>query len=794
MQRTLSFSLLSFLIIIFLLSACSGAEDRKTKYFNRGMELYEQGNYVKARLEFKNVLQIDPKDVQAYYMSAQIEEKEEKWSNAYALFLRTVELDPKHAKAQVHLGRLYALSGKPEKALESARVALDIDPADSTALALKGLARLRMGEKESAITELEAAIEVDPRNLDALSLLSTLYADQNQMDKAIDLAKKGLKQHPDRMASHLLLAGLYEKAGNSEMALEMLKKIIQLRPTELQYRIRLASYYLGKQQPSDAKKVLELTVKELPQNTDAKLALVELLNKLGDKAQAETTLKQFVTQSPQAYPLQLALATLYTQTNRQEEAKSILHNVIEQVDSTTEGLNARVALAKLLISEKMPDQALELVEATLKINPKEKEALLLRAAISLETNDQAGSIADLRTLLNEDPSYVRAYRLKARVHLKKNEIALARQSLENAIKVRPQEAAANYELAELLLKTGKLDDAAVVLVKMQRFAPDDLKILQTLAKIHIQQKSWSEVEKISADLKAKQPSNALGYYYAGLAQQDAGHHIEAIAEFERSLKLRPKATEPLIALAKSQLAIEQPDTALQRVQMVIDANPDHFHALNLKGEILLAQKQYEAAEASFDRVINLQPKWATPYKNLVKLKLIGNDTSEVLSVLTSGYEMTQDPLLGLALGSRYEQAGMIEEAQQIYEKLLDQKPDFTVAANNLAMLLIKGKSDQASLDRALELAKDFQISDNPVHLDTLGWIYLKRGELEKSVAVLERAARAKPSIPEIDYHLGVAYHRLGRTVDAIKKLKIATASNVQFEGLAEAKVLLDKLQ
>ena len=56
------------------------------------MALYEQGNYTKARLEFKNVLQIDPKDAQSYYMFATIEEKNQNWRKAYALFLRTTEL------------------------------------------------------------------------------------------------------------------------------------------------------------------------------------------------------------------------------------------------------------------------------------------------------------------------------------------------------------------------------------------------------------------------------------------------------------------------------------------------------------------------------------------------------------------------------------------------------------------------------------------------------------------------------------------------------------------------------
>ena len=42
------------------LAGC-GEEDRAETYLQRGQELFDQGNLVKARLEFKNALQIDPK-------------------------------------------------------------------------------------------------------------------------------------------------------------------------------------------------------------------------------------------------------------------------------------------------------------------------------------------------------------------------------------------------------------------------------------------------------------------------------------------------------------------------------------------------------------------------------------------------------------------------------------------------------------------------------------------------------------------------------------------------------------
>ncbi|MFC1362957.1 MAG: tetratricopeptide repeat protein, partial [gamma proteobacterium symbiont of Ctena orbiculata] len=139
--------LLSLIIISLLLllgTACADKTESKQKYFDRGMELFEQGNFTKARLEFKNVLQIDPKDANAYYMFGQIEEKEENWPKAYALFLRATELDPRHVDAQVHLGTIFALAGETEKALAAADAALEVKPNDAAAMVLKGFVKAKM--------------------------------------------------------------------------------------------------------------------------------------------------------------------------------------------------------------------------------------------------------------------------------------------------------------------------------------------------------------------------------------------------------------------------------------------------------------------------------------------------------------------------------------------------------------------------------------------------------------------------------------------------------------------------
>ena len=797
MSKIILFRIILFIVIIFL-TACSNVEDRKAKYFARGMALYEQGNFTKARLEFKNVLQIDPKDAQSYYMFATIEEKEQNWRKAYALLLRTIELDPNHFDALVHLGRLYALSGASDKALDVAEKALALKPGDAAALVLKSLAQMKSGDKDAAIAIAETAVKTDPANIDGLSLLATLYADQHHMKKAIALIENGLKVNPDSTILYLLLAKFYDETNNIDKTIEQLKKVIDLKPDDLQHRNRLAGYFHSKKMFEQAEQVLNDTIKIFPDDMNAKLALAQYLRQRGEKDKSETVLKSFIAQSPNAFDLQLGLADLLLDTNRNEDALSVLDVVVDKAGDSKAARKAHVKKASVFIQSSDFDHASNEVAVVLDEDPKDVDALLIRAGISLATNDVDRGIADLRTLLKEQPGHVRALRLKARAHLKKQEIELAKQSLEKAIEVEPQEAQANIELVQLLIYSGELDAAVTVLEKMRRFVPDDLAILQAMAKIRLKQKNFTAIAELAAVMIKTDPEQALGHYYQGMALQAQKQLLLSSEAFEKSLQRNPDATEPLIGLAQNKLATGDSEGALARVQKVIDANPEHFLAHNLKGEIYLSQKQFEQAITSFNQAIQINPAFVTAYRNLVKIDLYNKKVDAALEHLKSGYDHSKNVSLGLEYAQLLMQKGAIDKAQVIYDELFEKQPNLLAIRNNYAMLLINHNPDPKALDKALTLAAPLVLSNNPIYLDTLGWGQFKNNDFTQAIKTLERAVALLKSQnqvnAEINYHLAEAYAVMERKPEAVSLLKVVVASPKPFIGIERARELLQELQ
>ncbi|HME91213.1 MAG TPA: tetratricopeptide repeat protein, partial [Myxococcaceae bacterium] len=84
--------------------------------------------------------------------------------------------------------------------------------------------------------------------------------------------------------------------------------------------------------------------------------------------------------------------------------------------------------------------------------------------------------------------------------------------------------------------------------------------------------------------------------------------------------------------------------------------------------------------------------------------------------------------------------------------------------------------------RALELEPE-----SGSFLDSLGWVYFRRGQYKRAVEALERAAELDPEEPLIIEHLGDAYHRTGKKVQAAQAYRRALKALIAVPELQEQK-------
>jgi Flp pilus assembly protein TadD len=248
-------------------------------------------------------------------------------------------------------------------------------------------------------------------------------------------------------------------------------------------------------------------------------------------------------------------------------------------------------------------------------------------------------------------------------------------------------------------------------------------------------------------------------------------------------------------LTRVEIAQGHADSAIARVRQSVQRNPRRMDLMDLLGDLYLRQKDFGRATGTFTDEIALDPHAWQPYRNLALTRIAANDPAGAIANYEAALKIAPgESRLVLELSGLYEKQGRVDDAIARYEALYKSNPTSQLAANNLAMLLVTYKTDQASLDRARDLSSAFASSDDGALLDTNGWVRFKRREFRDAVAVLERAAERAPDSKVIRYHLGMTQLQLGNRERALSNLESALAGPGTFSGSEEARSALASLK
>ena len=99
------------------------------------------------------------------------------------------------------------------------------------------------------------------------------------------------------------------------------------------------------------------------------------------------------------------------------------------------------------------------------------------------------------------------------------------------------------------------------------------------------------------------------------------------------------------------------------------------------------------------------------------------------------------------------------------------------------------------MDEALKLAQvaKAKLPDDPGVMDTLGWIYYKKGLYGNAVQELSDSLDALPDNATVNYHLGAALFKKGDTAQAKSVLEKALSLDENFDGADDARRMLDEI-
>ena len=300
----------------------------------------------------------------------------------------------------------------------------------------------------------------------------------------------------------------------------------------------------------------------------------------------------------------------------------------------------------------------------------------------------------------------------------------------NAGAVGLPDANLNYTLGRLYLATGAPDKAAQAFARVVNASPGSLQgrlaLAQAQAAMKNLQGAIATLDEVAEDEPRVLP--ALGQY-----QQQAGMPAEAAATYTKALEQQPNSRE---LKARRILALYDAKDFAKAAQYAADAqqqHPDDARFPRLQASALYAAGQKPRAIEILEAAVKQFPK---------------------------------DEPAQLALVDMYSNVGRKADAERTVRQLLANDPSNADALNFLGyMLAERGEK----LDEAIRLVNEAlkQDPDNGAYMDSLGWAYFRRGDLDQAERYITQAAERLPMNAEIQDHLGDLRAKRGRWQDAI---------------------------
>ncbi len=444
--------------------------------------------------------------------------------------------------------------------------------------------------------------------------------------------------------AHVAAAALAEE-DNPGQAEKHKRRALDLDPSNITVAQGLATIHLGREQVPEALGVLKDALSRNPQSADIALRIASIyVVKLRKFDLAERYAKQALRAAPDSIDPYQTLYSIYRANNRGTEAAAILGQAARRKDNKDADFWAGLGdLRELHDRGKNAESAREDEAPALTCYRRAAElgrndaAVLLRAhnyffayghledAVSsaqrlliLQPSDtltrerlafalnalgrQEEALAELETVVNDNPASLAAYREHGRILLERGDFPGALQKFEKALLLNDEDPRLYLQLVELCIKSGDNKRAVWWLSKARGKFTRLPELPYYEGQILGQMKRWKEALlafDMAANLAAQyQPSflSAEFHFQHGVTAERAGEREQAEKHFRACLALDEKFSPALNYLGymwaeKGQNLAE----AEQFIRRALEQEPDNAAYLDSLGWVLYQQGRYQEA-------------------------------------------------------------------------------------------------------------------------------------------------------------------------------------------------------
>jgi protein O-GlcNAc transferase len=364
--------------------------------------------------------------------------------------------------------------------------------------------------------------------------------------------------------------------------------------------------------------------------------------------------------------------------------------------------------------------------------------------------------------------------------LNHNDLKTAQSKFESVVRLAPAAEQGHSALGAVLVREGQWAAGTRELEKALALKPNDSAAQLNLAMVYAQSGAASEAiplfQKLDAEAHktqhpldpAVQAAYARSLARSGETRRAVSEMKEALAQDSRNAELHDELGS-LYAMQKDWAPAEQEFS--EAVRLKDDLASAHLHL----GLVLQAEQKPSAIEECA-KAYALAP--GDPAVALTAGKTLadaGRD-SEAVPILEHAVELqpkSADAAYQLAIV--LQRVDRVPEAIDLLKRVVHSEPANAAALTNLGMALAQMHKATEGIP-FLKKAVTIDPSDPTAHQD-LAAAYIQINQIEDAVAELKVAIRLSPDSPQLHYDLGTAYKLQDDATDAIPELETAAKLN-----------------
>ena len=348
-----------------------------------------------------------------------------------------------------------------------------------------------------------------------------------------------------------ILGDAYLNSDVTEKAVEWYVKYLKAGGAKTADMVFLFMLSLEKSSPLKAKKGYEANIKSFPTDYRNYLHLGLILAKTKTTAKRATALLKKAADLAGNVPAAwLEIGKAYGRAGRTDDEMAAYKTIL-RLDKSN--LQAKIRIGAIYLGKGKVRDAIELLEEAHRQAPDSAGPLVSLATAYMKTGKSMDALDLLVKAKAAKPKDVAVRKLLFEAYRANGKDQQALEEIKAAIDIkRDNESLLAY--GKILLKTGKLDEAANVMEDIRSTAPDNIEALMTLAMVFRGQKKFDEAIEIYKEISSIDGKSAAPLYERAEVYLSQSKMKWAEQFYQRALQADPKMAAAKVGLAKIQLA------------------------------------------------------------------------------------------------------------------------------------------------------------------------------------------------------------------------------------------------